>query len=867
MGPAKANRKTVSKKSKAAPKPKSVKSQETAKALIEGSDLLLTLINNLPDPIYVKDIQGRKMISNTADWQASGGKRMEDVIGKTDFDIYPAELAAQFWADDKMVLDSGKLVINREEPGRDSQDNPIWRLTTKMPLRDDNGQVVGLVGIGRDITERKRVEQLIRARESILLHTLIDNLPDHIYAKDAEGRFTLANIAVARHMRAAKPDELIGKTDFDFYPPDLAMQFHADEQALIQSGESLLDHEEFTRDQADQRKWVLTTKVLLHDSQGNYTGLVGIGRDITERKQAEAALQESKERYEIAVRGANDGIWDWNLKTNELYYSPRWKAMLGYEESQIGTSSDEWFKRVHPDDLMRIKAELNAHLKGDTALFQSQYRILHANGQYLWMLSRGLAIRDTEEHAFRMAGSQTDISLQKQAEERLAHDALHDALTGLPNRTLFLDRLEHAMRRVKRSKDSLFAVMFLDLDRFKLINDSLGHVCGDQLLVSIAERLQRCLRPGDTVARMGGDEFAVLLDGISAAADTTRVADRIQKELAQPYILDGHSVSVSASIGITLSSANYKQADEMLRDADIAMYRAKTMGKAQHQIFDTGMHAAVASLLELEADLRRAIQNEEFQVYYQPLISLASGTVVGTEALLRWQNPKRGLLPPSAFITILEETGMIVPVGEWVLRTACKQNKAWQDAGFPHLRVAVNFSARQFRIKNLAELIQSVLVETGMPAETLELEITESTALKDTKLTLETLNQLHELGINISLDDFGTGYSALGYLNRYPFQTLKADRTFISDIPGDSKDTAITAAIIAMAHSLKLRVVAEGVETSEQLDFLRSNSCDEVQGFLFSRPVPADELANLLQKKELLPKPDAADKPNVQPPS
>ena len=858
MGPAKANRKTVSKKSKAAPKLTSVQSQETAKALIEESNLLLTLINNLPDLIYAKDIQGRKIVSNTADWQASGGKRMEDVIGKTDFDTYPAELAARFWADDKMVLDSGKPVINREEPSRDSQGNPIWILTSKVPLRDDHGQVVGLVGISRDITERKRVEQLVRERESNLLHTLIENLPDHIYAKDAEGRFTLANMAVARHMGAAKPDELIGKTDFDFYPPDLAKQFHADEQALIQSGESLLDHEEFTRDQTGQLKWVLATKVLLHDRQGNYTGLVGIGRDITERKQAEAALRESEERYAVAVRGANDGIWDWNLKTDELYYSSRWKSMLGYEESEVGTSSDEWFKRIHPDDVMRLKAELNAHLKGDTPLFQSEYRMLHKNGQYLWMLSRGVAIRDTEEHAYRMAGSQTDISLQKQVEARLAHDALHDALTGLPNRTLFLDRLDHAIRRVKRSKNSLFAVMFLDIDRFKLVNDSLGHANGDKLLVSIADRLQRCLRPGDTVARLGGDEFAILLDDISAAADTTHVADRIQKELTQPYILDGHSVSVSASIGTTLSSANYEQADDMLRDADTAMYRAKTMGKAQHQIFDTEMHAAVSSLLELEADLRRAIQNEEFRVYYQPLISLATGTVMGTEALLRWQHPKRGLLPPSAFITILEETGMIVPVGEWVLRTACKQNKAWQDGGFPRLRVAVNFSARQFQIKNLAELIHRVLAETGMPAETLELEITESTALKDAKLTLEILDQLHKLGISISLDDFGTGYSALGYLNRYPFQTLKADRSFISDIPGDLKDTAITAAIIAMAHSLKLRVVAEGVETSEQLDFLRSNNCDEVQGFLFSRPVPSDELANLLQKKELLPKPDVA---------
>jgi predicted signal transduction protein with EAL and GGDEF domain len=361
------------------------------------------------------------------------------------------------------------------------------------------------------------------------------------------------------------------------------------------------------------------------------------------------------------------------------------------------------------------------------------------------------------------------------------------------------------------------------------------------------------VRPGDTVARLGGDEFAILLDEISVAADTTRVADRIQKELNLPCFLDGHSVSISASIGITLSSARYERAEDLLRDADIAMYRAKTTGKARHQIFDAGMHAAVASLLELEADLRKAIQNEEFQVYYQPLISLASGEVLGTEALLRWFHPNRGLLAPSAFITVLEETGLIVPVGEWVLRTACRQNKAWQDAGFPHLRIAVNFSARQFQIKNLVKLVKSVLVETGMAADSLEIEITESTAVKDVELTLKTLNQLHKLGVNISLDDFGSGYSALGYLNQYPFQTLKADRSFISDIPNDTKDTAITAAIIAMAHSLKLRVVAEGVETIEQLDFLRSNKCDEVQGFLFSRPISANELTSFLRKKHHLP--------------
>ncbi len=681
---------------------------------------------------------------------------------------------------------------------------------------------------------------------------IFENSVVGIYQTSVDGKFLSANAALARILgydSAAVLMEGVNYLEIQYYvDPDRREEFKRiiDEQNVVNGFES----EIYRKD--GSTLWVSEYGHGVRDQDGKLLHFEGIIEDISARKKAEAALQESEERYAVAMRGANDGLWDWNLKTNQMHYSTRWKSMLGCKEEEISDNPDEWLKRIHPEDISQVRVELDSHLKGTTSYFESEHRIRHANGHYLWVLSRGLALRNVKNEAFRIAGSQTDITIRKQAEARLEHDALHDGLTGLPNRTLFLDRLEHAIKRIKRSKLDTFAVLFLDIDRFKLVNDSFGHAIGDQLLIEIGDRLRVCLRPGDTVARLGGDEFAIILDGIKSAADATHVANRVQEELTKAFNLNGRQFSTSASIGITLSKPSYNNAEDLLRHADAAMYRAKTSGKARHEIFDKDLHASVSSLLQLEADLRKAIENDEFRMYYQPLISLTTHKVVGTEALLRWQHPQRGLLPPSAFITVLEETGMILQIGEWVLRTACEQNKIWQNSGISGLRVAVNFSARQFKIKNLTEMVRDVLQQTGMNPQTLELEITESTAIQDVELTLKTLEQLHKLGVGISLDDFGSGYSALGYLSQYPFQSLKADRSFISDIPDDSNNMAITSAIIAMAHSLKLKVVAEGVETIKQLEFLRSNHCDEVQGFLFSRPVSAREMTKLLLKKNLL---------------
>ncbi|MFY9584063.1 MAG: EAL domain-containing protein [Candidatus Acidiferrales bacterium] len=562
----------------------------------------------------------------------------------------------------------------------------------------------------------------------------------------------------------------------------------------------------------------------------------------------EEELRESEERYTLAAQGANDGVWDWNLKSNQIYFSPRWKSMLGFELNEIGNSPEEWFTRVHPKDIGHLKTKITAHLGGHVHHLKDEYRMLHKDGTYRWMFGRGLAVRNPEGRASRVAGSQTDITERKASEERLLHDAFHDALTGLPNRALFMDRLGLSLGRAKRPGASLFAVLFLDLDRFKVVNDSLGHAIGDELLVAMAQRLKRCLRPGDTVARFGGDEFAFLLVDVKKISGAIRVAERIKEALAAPFNLDGHEVFATASIGLTMGQTDYAKPEDFLRDADAAMYRAKAQGRARYEIFDSDMHARAVTLLHLESDLRGAIDHHQLSIHYQPIISLQTGSITGAEALLRWQHPQRGFVSPGEFIPLAEETGLIRPIGEWVLWAACAQATAWQADGYSGLRVTVNFSSRQFEYENIQELIQKVLKETRLAPQTLELEITESMAIRDCELGARTLNELRAIQIRISIDDFGIGSSSLAYLKRLPIATLKIDRSFVRDLATDPDDASITSAIIAMAHSLKLNVVAEGVETEEQLAFLRSQQCDEMQGYLFSPPVPPEAFSKLLRE-------------------
>ncbi len=567
-----------------------------------------------------------------------------------------------------------------------------------------------------------------------------------------------------------------------------------------------------------------------------------------ERRRAEEALRESEERYTLAVQGASDGLWDWDLRTGELYLSPRWKEMLGYAKDEIGPAPDEWLGRVHPSETNGLTAQLRAHLDGSTPHFEFEHRLRQRDGSYRWVLARGLAVRSGVDEAHRIAGSLTDISERKKAEEELRRNAFCDRLTDLPNRALFENRLDHAIRIAGRREGYTFAVLFLDVDRFKVVNDSLGHAAGDQLLVAFARRLEGFLRPGDTVARFGGDEFVMLLEDLRDEGHATLIADRILNGVCEPFPIGGHDLTVTASAGLVLKSPTHDSAGAYLRDADAAMYRAKSLGRARWEIFDDKMHARSLALLTLEKDLRHALERLEFVIYYQPFVSLGSRTITGCEALLRWDHPTRGLLLPTEFIPLAEETGLIVPIGEWVLRTACAQLQTWLRAGLRPLDLSVNLSARQLNHRDLGAVVTKALNDSGLHPSRLKLELTESMVMKSTTQTLQTIDIFKALGVELSIDDFGTGYSSLASLTRFPCSSLKIDSSFVRDVTTDSDDAAIATAIISLAHKLRMRVIAEGIETEGQRQFLERERCDEGQGYLFSRPVPPEEFLRFVTR-------------------
>lgn len=570
-----------------------------------------------------------------------------------------------------------------------------------------------------------------------------------------------------------------------------------------------------------------------------------------ERKRVEEALLKSEERYELAVRAANDGLWDWNLLNNDIYFSPRWKAILGYEKDEITNNATEWFNRVHPDDIEKLKTELSAHINGLTPHFENEHRMLQKNGLYRWVLNHGLAIRDSSRKAYRMVGSQTDVHDRKVMEEQLLHGAFHDKLTGLPNRALFMNRLEQILARAGRYPEYHFAVVFLDLDRFKNMNDSLGHMVGDQLLVAVAQRLHGSMRPGDTAARLGGDEFTLLLEDIEGPHVATKIAERILIQTSQPYYIENHELFITASIGIAISSPHYKNPENLLRDADTAMYRAKAYGRNRYVLFDETMHTQTVTRWQMEMDLRGAVNRKEFLLHYQPIIALEKGEITGFEALLRWTHPQQGLLPASKFISIVEETDLIMPVSEWVLREVCGQLIRWNQQ-YPDmipLVISINLFSRQLLQTNFVRVVKQILKETGIDANNIMIDITESMIMDNTKIAARVLKQLKAMKIQLTIDDFGTGYSSLGYIRKFPADLLKIDRSFISRMNDDEESLGIVRTVITMARNMGLKVIAEGVETAEQLKQLRTLGCDYAQGFYFSQPLDSQEVEHMLKKK------------------
>lgn len=568
-------------------------------------------------------------------------------------------------------------------------------------------------------------------------------------------------------------------------------------------------------------------------------------RDITDRKRAEEELRKSQERFQLLAGATNDAVWDLDLLTNQVWWNECFEVLFGYKSDEVVPDWNFWYENVHPEDRERVTARFKAQIENNEQLCAQEYRFRRANGCYAFVLDRCYIIHNEMGEAVRAIGAMMDISERKKAEEIIRYQASYDLLTALPNRVLFNERLLLSLKD-KRDETEMVAVMFLDLDRFKTINDTLGHAAGDRVLETVARRISNCLRQSDTVARWGGDEFTVVLPEIYSQEDAAKIAQRILEALQPTINIQGHKLHVTSSIGIALYPSDGTEIETLLRNADAALYLAKEQGRNNYQFYSPALNSEASELLILENELYHALKRGEFVVYYQPQVNAATGEVIGMEALMRWQHPKLGLVSPAKFIPLAEETGLIAPIGEWVLQTACRQCKAWQDAGLPPLTVAVNLSARQFQQPKLAETIENILSQVGLSPQFLELEITESIAMQNAEKTRSILEDLHKMGVRLSMDDFGTGYSSLSYLKNFPLDTLKIDRSFVSELTNNPRDAGIINAVMMLGKGLKLKVIAEGVETEAQKNCLQSLDCEEMQGYLFSKPLSPENATNFL---------------------
>jgi diguanylate cyclase (GGDEF)-like protein/PAS domain S-box-containing protein len=565
--------------------------------------------------------------------------------------------------------------------------------------------------------------------------------------------------------------------------------------------------------------------------------------DITLRKRAETRIAESEARLALALDAGSDGLWDCDLATGEAWCSERWWRVLGYEPGEMEAHARTWQMLVHPEDAPLTARVLTDHLEGRAATYEAEHRMRRKDGTWAWLLTRGRVVARAADGApLRFVGTQLDIGARKAAEGQIAHMARHDGLTDLPNRALFYDRLEERLSE-RRARGGAAAVLCLDLDRFKAVNDRLGHLAGDTVLRVVAHRIRVMLRAEDTVARLGGDEFAVLVDDVGEIGAVEALAERLIAAVRAPILIGPQSVDVGLSIGIALVSEDGLAGEEVFKRADLALYRAKAEGRNTHRIFAAAMDAAAAERRALECELRRAIENDELTLHYQPQVTTGGHHLVGFEALVRWQHPERGLVPPSTFVPLAEETGLIMALGEWVLRSACREAASWSRP----LKIAVNLSPLQFQQAELPERVLAILTEAGLSPTRLELEITETVIINDMARALNILRRLKALGISIAMDDFGTGYSSLATLQAFPFDKIKIDRAFVGHVEGSPQAAVIVRAVLGLGRSLGMGVVAEGVETQDQMRFLTDESCDEVQGYLVGKPQPIERFAHYVR--------------------
>jgi diguanylate cyclase (GGDEF)-like protein/PAS domain S-box-containing protein len=826
--------------------------KESEERLRRAEERYRTLVERVPAVVYVQEI-------GSPDSPMYMSPRIEALTGYTPEECKDPEM---WW---RMVHpeDRGRMQPEDErmgEPGEafaseyrvlHREGRTVWVRNESVLVEDEESGSRHWQGFMLDITERRLVEAALRESEQRFRRSF-DNATIGMALVGTDGCWLQVNRSLC-DMLGYSEEELLGKTFQDITHPD-DLDVDLDNLGRMLAGETRTYQTEkryFHRE--GHVVWILLSVSMVHDEEGELLYFVSQIQDISERKGAEQKIREAEQRYRTLVEQipAVTYIDPVDDPHTSLYTSPQIEQMLGYTP-QEWQSEKLWPKRLHPDDRERILVADERFEAGGEESFSEEYRLLAKDGSVVWVREEAVLVRDEAGEPLYWQGVFYDLTERKVLEERLEHRALHDPLTDLPNRRLFMDRLGQALRRTRRREKGRVAVLFMDLDGFKVVNDSLGHETGDKLLVAVSERLKRCLRPEDTFARFGGDEFVVLLEDVEGPQEAVRVAERIIDELKDRFVLDGRELYARASIGIALGEDRTKDPDDLLRNADTAMYRAKDEGMG-YSVFDTVMYEKALDTLEAENDLRRAVEQEEFVLHYQPIVRLQSVEVVAVEALVRWEHPERGLLDPDEFVPMAEDSGHVIPMGKQVLREACLRAKEWQEAHprTPPLVMSVNLSARQLSRPDLAETVEGILKETGLEGSCLTLDVTETIYVRTLAGNTETLDRLRDLGARISIDDFGVGYSSLAYLKRLPADALKIDKSFVKGLGEDVEDTAIVHMIIELAHTLGLEVIAEGVESEGQATLLREMGCDFAQGYHFEEPLPPEEIPALLSSATL----------------
>ena len=814
--------------------------KEAEEALRQSEERYRAVIEQTIEGIYLGAADTKRVLESNAAFQEMLGYTAGELRGMP---IY------KFVAHDhenidsvfQRVLDKGLHFIG-ERKYRRKNGSIVDVETSASVISYDNREV--LCTVVRDITERKRAEEALKESEE-RYRALMEQSVEAIYIYDAYTKRILESNAAVRKLMGFSEEELLGMRIYDFID-------HDKEDIDRHVRRSLREKRRHIGERRYRRKdgsvIIVDTSASVISYDGR-TALCAVSRDITERKEAEEAVRRSKASLAESQRIAHLGTWEWDVVTGEVVWSEETFRIYGFEPNTFVPTFEKLVEAVHPDDRPVLRAAIDDALAG-TKPYDFEHRIVRPDGEVRWVHRQGEVVRGEGGEPLRMIGTVHDITERKALEERLEHQAFHDSLTNLPNRHLFVDRLGQALVRTRRKKGRQVAVLFMDLDDFKAINDSLGHEVGDLLLIVVAERLRRYLRPEDTLARFGGDEFVVLVEDVEAPADAVRVAERIVEGLREPFIMDGKELFLRASIGIALGTARQKSAEDLLRDADTAMYEAKE-GRLGYRVFDPAMYERAVGRLEMENELRRAIEAEEFVVHYQPIVSLQTGEMWGMEALVRWNHPERGLLDPWEFMAVAEQSGIVVPMGERVLQEACCQAKEWQKdhPRIPPLVMSVNLSARQLQRPDISQIVERVLKKTGLEARCLRLDITETVYIKALEGNTQALDELRRIGVYISIDDFGTGYSSLAYLKRLPANALKTDKSFVKGIGEDIEDTAIVGMVIELAHTLGMEAIAEGVESEEQARLLKEMSCDFAQGFFFSEPLPPETATRFLAEE------------------